>query len=173
MALPLGAEADSDWLDLSFTKPLQPEVLLQRMAPLLPSGFELLEAHVVQVHAPALSQALHSAHWRMTLQPPAGETLPSAQSCQEALGELLGSEALPLVEQDRQGRRRCRDLRPLLLDLHWHHWNSQGLEVGLETLVQANGRSLKPDQLRQLLSQRLDCELHQNQLRRVALKLAC
>ena len=173
LALPLGAEADSDWLDLSFTQPLQPEVLLQRMAPLLPSGFELLEAHVVQVHAPALSQALHSAHWRMTLQPPAGETLPSEQSCQEALGELLGSEALPLEEQDRQGRRRCRDLRPLLLDLHWHYWSSQGLEVGLETLVQANGRSLKPDQLRQLLSQRLDCELHQNQLRRVALKLAC
>ena len=46
-------------------------------------------------------------------------------------------------------------------------------ELGLETLVQANGRSLKPDQLRQLLGQRLGSELQQTQLRRVALKLAC
>jgi hypothetical protein len=32
---------------------------------------------------------------------------------------------------------------------------------------------LKPDQLRQLLAQRLSCDLQQTQLRRVALKLAC
>ena len=76
--------------------------------------------------------------------------LPAERRCQEALGELLGAEALPLEELDRQGRRRRRDLRPLLLDLHWHHWSPQRLELGLETLVQANGRSLKPDQLRQL-----------------------
>ena len=173
LALPLGAEADSDWLDLTFTQPVQPEQLLNRLAPLLPSGFSLLEAHVVPVQAPALSQMLHSAHWRLSLQPSGGDGLPAEQCCQEALGELLGAEALPLEELDRQGRRRSRDLRPLLLDLHWHHWSPQQLELGLETLVQANGRSLKPDQLRQLLAQRLGCELKQTQLRRVALKLAC
>ena len=173
LALPLGAEADSDWLDLTFTQPVQPEQLLNRLAPLLPSGFSLLEAHVVPVQAPALSQMLHSAHWRLSLQPSGGDGLPAEQRCQEALGELLGAEALPLEELDRQGRRRRRDLRPLLLDLHWHHWSPQRLELGLETLVQANGRSLKPDQLRQLLAQRLGCDLQQTQLRRVALKLAC
>ena len=173
LALPLGAEADSDWLDLSFTEVVQPEQLLNRLAPLLPTGFALLEAHGVPVKAPALSQMLHSAHWRLCLQPSGADPLPAQRRCQEALGELLGAEALPLEELDRQGRRRRRDLRPLLLDLHWHHWSPQLLEVGLETLVQANGRSLKPDQLRQLLSQRLHCELTQTQLRRVALNLAC
>ena len=173
LALPLGAEADSDWLDLSFTEVVQPEQLLDRLAPLLPTGFALLEAHGVPVKAPALSQMLHSAHWRLCLQPSGADPLPAERRCQEALGELLGAEALPLEELDRQGRRRRRDLRPLLLDLHWYHWSPQLLEVGLETLVQANGRSLKPDQLRQLLSQRLHCELTQTQLRRVALNLAC
>ena len=173
LALPLGAEADSDWLDLSFTEVVQPEQLMDRLAPLLPEGFALLEAHGVPVKSPALSQMLQSAHWRLCLQPSGADPLPAERRCQEALGELLGAEALPLEELDRQGRRRRRDLRPLLLDLHWHHWSPQQLELGLETLVQANGRSLKPDQLRQLLSQRLGCELQQTQLRRVALKLAC
>jgi len=173
LALPLGAEADSDWLDLSFTEVVQPEQLMDRLAPLLPQGFALLEAHGVPVKSPALSQMLQSAHWRLCLQPSGADPLPAERRCQEALGELLGAEALPLEELDRQGRRRRRDLRPLLLDLHWHHWSPQQLELGLETLVQANGRSLKPDQLRQLLAQRLGCELQQTQLRRVALKLAC
>ena len=173
LALPLGAEADSDWLDLSFTEVVQPEQLMDRLAPLLPEGFALLEAHGVPVKSPALSQMLQSAHWRLCLQPSGADPLPAERRCQEALGELLGAEALPLEELDRQGRRRRRDLRPLLLDLHWHHWSPQRLELGLETLVQANGRSLKPDQLRQLLAQRLGCELQQTQLRRVALKLAC
>ena len=173
LALPLGAEADSDWLDLSFTEVVQPEQLMDRLAPLLPQGFSLLEAHGVPVKSPALSQMLQSAHWRLCLQPSGADPLPAERRCQEALGELLGAEALPLEELDRQGRRRRRDLRPLLLDLHWHHWSPQQLELGLETLVQANGRSLKPDQLRQLLAQRLGCELQQTQLRRVALKLAC
>ena len=173
LALPLGAEADSDWLDLSFTEVVQPEQLMDRLAPLLPEGFALLEAHGVPVKSPALSQMLQSAHWRLCLQPSGADPLPAERRCQEALGELLGAEALPLEELDRQGRRRRRDLRPLLLDLHWHHWSPQRLELGLETLLQANGRSLKPDQLRQLLSQRLGCELQQTQLRRVALKLAC
>ena len=173
LALPLGAEADSDWLDLSFTEVVQPEQLMDRLAPLLPEGFALLEAHGVPVKSPALSQMLQSAHWRLCLEPSGADPLPAERRCQEALGELLGAEALPLEELDRQGRRRRRDLRPLLLDLHWHHWSPQQLELGLETLVQANGRSLKPDQLRQLLAQRLGCELQQTQLRRVALKLAC
>ena len=173
LALPLGAEADSDWLDLSFTEVVQPEQLMDRLAPLLPQGFSLLEAHGVPVKSPALSQMLQSAHWRLCLEPSGADRLPAERRCQEALGELLGAEALPLEELDRQGRRRRRDLRPLLLDLHWHHWSPQQLELGLETLVQANGRSLKPDQLRQLLAQRLGCELQQTQLRRVALKLAC
>ena len=173
LALPLGAEADSDWLDLSFTEVVQPEQLVDRLAPLLPEGFALLEAHGVPVKSPALSQMLQSAHWRLCLEPSGADRLPAERRCQEALGELLGAEALPLEELDRQGRRRRRDLRPLLLDLHWHHWSPQRLELGLETLVQANGRSLKPDQLRQLLAQRLGCELQQTQLRRVALKLAC
>ena len=173
LALPLGAEADSDWLDLSFTEVVQPEQLMDRLAPLLPQGFALLEAHGVPVKSPALSQMLQSAHWRLCLEPSGADSLPAERRCQEALGELLGAEALPLEELDRQGRRRRRDLRPLLLDLHWHHWSPQRLELGLETLVQANGRSLKPDQLRQLLAQRLGCELQQTQLRRVALKLAC
>ena len=173
LALPLGAEADSDWLDLSFTEVVQPEQLMDRLAPLLPQGFALLEAHGVPVKSPALSQMLQSAHWRLCLEPSGADRLPAERRCQEALGELLGAEVLPLEELDRQGRRRRRDLRPLLLDLHWHHWSPQRLELGLETLVQANGRSLKPDQLRQLLAQRLGCELQQTQLRRVALKLAC
>ena len=115
---------------------------------------------------------LQSAHWRLCLEP-------------------SGADPLPPNGAAKRRWASCWVLRLFL----WRNWivraaaaavicgrccwicigitGVPNLELGLETLVQANGRSLKPDQLRQLLAQRLGCELQQTQLRRVALKLAC
>ena len=173
LALPLGAEADRDWLDLTFTAVVEPQQLLQRLQPELPPGLMLHEAHAVEVHGPALAQDLEAADWRLRLQVSSGEAAIPERQWQEALGELLGADQLPLVEENRQGRRRRRDLRPWLLDLHWHGVSGDGVVVGLESRVQANGRSFKPDQLRRLLEQRLSRSLELDQLRREALKLSC
>jgi hypothetical protein len=61
----------------------------------------------------------------------------------------------------------------LLLDLHWLGWQPEGVGLGLESVVQGNGRSLKPGQLRDLLAGRLQRPLVMRQQRRRALKLAC
>ena len=173
LALPLGAEAEHDWLDITFTEAVEPHQLLKRLQPELPPGLLLHQAHAVEVHGPALAQDLESAHWRLRLQVATDEEPIVERHWQEALGELLGSDQLLLVEENRQGRRRRRDLRPWLLDLHWHGSSGRGVVVGLESLVQANGRSFKPGQLRLLLEQRLGRSLELDQLCREALKLAC
>ena len=173
LALPLGAEARSDWFDLSFTEPVDPEQLLQRLRPELPPGLELHHAHAVEVHGPALAQALSEAHWRCRLLLAADQPPLSERQWQEALGTLLGADQLWLEEENRQGRRRRRDLRPWLLDLHWYGGNSTTALVGLESRVQANGRSFKPDQLRQLLEPLTGRMLQLDQLSREALKLSC
>lgn len=173
LALPLGAEALADWFDLSFSAEIEPERFLELLQPQLPPGLHLNSAHAIGVHAPALSQALVSASWRLRVALPPGEINPKPEQWQAALGELLVAEHLPVASKDRLGRPKQKDLKAYLLDLHWYHWRAAGVEIGLETAVEKSGRSLKPNQLLQLLEQRLDIPLMLEHQIRESLNLAC
>ena len=58
LALPLGAEAHSEWMDLEFTEPLAPDRLRSVLQPLLPEGISLLAAAEVPVASRSLSQEI-------------------------------------------------------------------------------------------------------------------
>ncbi len=173
LALPLGAEAKADWFDLSFSEAIEPGLFLEQLQPQLPAGLRLLSAEPMAPNGPALSQYMRSARWRLLFCPAPEQPQPAELQWQEALGSLLGAEHLPLAEVDKQGRRRRRDLRPYLLDLHWYQWQPSGVEIGLDTRVEPTGRSLKPDHCRQLLEERLGVPLRLEKLCREALNLAC
>jgi radical SAM family uncharacterized protein/radical SAM-linked protein len=172
LALPLGAEADAEWFDLSFHAAVAGPALLSALQPQLPPGLVLHAAESVPVHAPALAQSLRSALWRLSLSAAAGAN-PPPLAWQEALGSLLGAEFLPLLQPDQRGRMRPKDLRPYLLDLHWYEWQLGGVSIGLEARVEPNGRSLKPEQLRLLLEPLLQQPLRLLAMRREQLRLAC
>jgi radical SAM-linked protein len=172
LALPLGVEGDGEWLDLIFTEAVGSEEAMQRLAEQLPEGLDLLQAIEVPLRGPSLAQQIRSAHWSLQLAAEAGDD-PGERLWQEACGELLGRDRLPWSGQDAAGRPVQLDLRPLLLDLHWLGWQPEGVGLGLESVVQGNGRSLKPGQLRDLLAGHLQRPLVMRQQRRRALKLAC
>ena len=173
LALPLGAEAHADWFDLSFCAEITAEKFLELLQPQLPPGLQLISAHGIAVHAPALSQSIVSASWRLNIEVQPGFECPEAEVWQGALGELLAAERLPLICKDRLGRLKEKDLKVYLLDLHWYQWKSTGVEIGLDSWVENSGRSLKPNQMLQLLEQRLATPLLLVHQIRESLNLAC
>ena len=96
LALPLGAEADGEWMDLEFTQPMDPAEALQRLQAQLPAGFALLQVEPVEVSAASLSQELVAARWQLQLRPTgtgADSTVPALAAWQAAAAELLNSSS--------------------------------------------------------------------------------
>ena len=112
LALPLGAEADGEWMDIEFVREIDPETARECLQPQLPRGFVLHEVQAVPVSGPSLSQELVGACWELQLQPVA-DSLP-AEVWQGAVDELIASESWIWNDTDKKGRPRQRDCRPYL-----------------------------------------------------------
>ena len=157
LPLPLGVEGTGEWLDLEFTEAVEPAAVRARLQPELPPGLQLLSAAVVPTFGPSLSQELEAADWILELQPvqPAA-ALEQLGPWQEAMAALLQAEQLPWHDSDKKGRPRQRDCRPALRDLHLLQLEAGGrARLALEAAIDPAGRSLKPEQLRHWLEQRL------------------
>jgi radical SAM-linked protein len=170
LALPLGAEADGEWMDLEFVRPLDPAEAFQQLQPQLPEGFALLEVQPVEVFGPSLSQELVGARWQLQLRvSSAAAEAPSLVAWQAAAAQLLASESWIWHDTDKKGRPRQRDCRPFL----------ESLEVSAEpavlvrygAVVDPAGRSLRPEQLQHWFSPALDVQLEMVSLRRESLQL--
>jgi radical SAM-linked protein len=170
LALPLGAEADGEWMDIEFICEIEPAAALERLQPQLPVGFSLKEAKSVAVSGPSLSQELVGACWQLQLRPVAG-SLPD-EAWQGAVDELLASDSWIWQDTDKKGRPRQRECRPYLQSLGWAAAPDQG-SVGLRysAAVDPAGRSLRPEQLQHWFAERLAVELEMVSLRRESLQL--
>ncbi len=173
LALPLGAEADGEWMDIEFTAPVPPEQALAQLQPQLPAGFTLLEAQAVQVFGPSLSQELAGACWQLELQASTAVEAPSAEIWQAAAQALLASEEWIWNDTDKKGRPRQRDCRPFLqaLELRTDAASAGPVQLRYSAVVDPAGRSLRPDQLQHWFSQRLERDLEMVSLRRESLQL--
>jgi radical SAM-linked protein len=170
LALPLGAEADGEWMDIEFISEIDPAAALERLQPQLPSGFSLKQVQAVAVSGPSLSQELVGACWQLQLRPVAG-WLP-VEAWQAAVNELLASESWIWQDTDKKGRPRQRECRPYLQSLEWAAAPDQG-SVGLRYSAEVDpaGRSLRPEQLQHWFAERLAVELEMVSLRRESLLL--
>jgi radical SAM-linked protein len=176
LALPLGAEADGEWMDLEFTQPMDPAEALQRLQAQLPAGFALLQVEPVEVSAASLSQELVAARWQLQLRPTgtgAESTVPALAAWQAAAAELLNSSSWIWHDTDKKGRPRQRDCRPFLESLAVEGVAQRPAVVELRygALVDSAGRSLRPEQLQHWFSQQLDAGLEMVSLRRESLQL--
>jgi radical SAM family uncharacterized protein/radical SAM-linked protein len=176
LALPLGAEADGEWMDLEYTQPIDPTEALQRLQAQLPAGFALLQVEAVEVSAPSLSQELMAAHWQLQLRPMGtgtDGTVPPLAAWQAAAAELLSSSSWIWHDTDKKGRPRQRDCRPFLQTLAVEGVEKMPalVELRYEALVDPAGRSLRPEQLQHWFAQHLDAGLEMVSLRRESLQL--
>ena len=169
LALPLGAEADSEWMDLEFTRPLAPEVLLQTLQGLLPEGIVLCSAQEVPVKGKSLSQEIVGAAWSFDLISASGTTT----DWPGALAAITAAETLIWNDTDKKGRPRQRDCRPALRQLAIvDATEAERVRLRLDAAVDPMGRSIRPSQVQHWLEQHLAMPLRLDQLRREALQLA-
>ncbi len=178
LPLPLGVEGLGEWMDLEFVEVVDPQEALRTLGEQLPAEFQLASVRSVPVSDPNLSQQLRSALWRC-------EFVCDQQSCcndlldgsgaqadllpwQRAIDALLASDQLIWQDRDKKGRPRQRDCRPYLLRLEL----LQAGLIELEAAIDPLGRSLRPDHLRQWLSEKLGVQLVLGKVRRVSVYLA-
>ena len=169
LALPLGAEADGEWMDLEFTRSITGEQLLASLQGLLPNGLALLAAEEVPVSGKSLSQNITGAVWSfdLQLQP---EVHPRWS---EAVEALMAAEQLIWHDTDKKGRPRERDCRPALRALMLvSPGDDQQVRLRLEAAVDPMGRSIRPSQIKHWLEAELGVPLQLHDLRREALQLA-
>ena len=171
LALPLGCEANSEWMDLEFTDALPAETLIRILQPLLPEGITLLSAREVPVGGPSLSQEIRGAVWSfdVDLESPG----PIAVDWDAALHALLGADALIWNDTDKKGRPRQRDCRASLQTLEiMEARGQQGRRLRLEAGVDEMGRSLRPAQIQYWLAEQLSQPIAVDKVCRDALVLA-
>ena len=171
LALPLGCEANSEWMDLEFTDALAAETLIRTLQPLLPEGITLLSAREVPVGGPSLSQEIRGAVWSfdVDLESPG----PIAVDWDAALHALLGADALIWNDTDKKGRPRQRDCRASLQSLEiMEARGQQGRRLRLEAGVDEMGRSLRPAQIQHWLAEQLNQPIAVDKVCRDALVLA-
>ena len=171
LALPLGCEANSEWMDLEFTDALAAETLITTLQPLLPDGITLLSAREVPVGGPSLSQEIRGAVWSfdVDLESPG----PIAVDWDAALHALLGADALIWNDTDKKGRPRQRDCRASLQTLEIMETRGpQGRRLRLEAGVDEMGRSLRPAQIQHWLAEQLNQPIAVDKVCRDALVLA-
>ena len=168
LALPLGAQANSEWMDLEFTESLAPESLQLALQPLLPEGIVLLAAEEVPLRGPSLSQELVGAIWSFDL-----ALEPELQmDWRSVVTQLINAESLIWHDTDKKGRPRQRDCRSALLSLDLHaEGPSNQARLTLHAAVDEMGRSLRPAQIQYWLEELLERPLQLHQLCRDALLL--
>ena len=176
LALPLGAEADGEWMDIEFIRLIDPAEALQRLQAQLPAGFALLQVEPVEGFGTSLSQELVAARWQLELRPSAtgvDNDPPPLAAWQAAAAALLESATWIWHDTDKKGRPRQRDCRPFLQSLVVDSLEptSAVVVVRYGALVDPAGRSLRPEQLQHWFSQQLDAGLEMVSLRRESLQL--
>ena len=179
LALPLGAEAGGEWMDLELAALREPERVRQELQAQLPEGFQLLAVQQVPVAGPSLSQELSGATWQLRLRPlPVGADRPEAQApdltaWRDAATALWASPTWIWHDTDKKGRPRSRDCRPFLRAVAVMPVAGDDTAVLLEysAVVDPAGRSLRPEQLQQWFSEQLQWPLALEALQRTALQL--
>ena len=172
LALPLGAEAHSEWMDLEFTEPLAPDRLRSVLQPLLPAGITLLAAAEVPVSSRSLSQEIKAAVWSFDLQV-APESPREGVDWSMAVAAITAAEQLIWHDTDKKGRPRQRDCRSALRRLEVLDGSSPHRgRLRLEAEVDEMGRSLRPAQLQHWIAEQQGVSLEIIGLSREALQLA-
>ena len=172
LALPLGAEAEGEWMDLELARPLTAEAARAALQEQLPEGFQLQTVAEVPVAGPSLSQEIVASHWLLVLQPAEGRVVP-LEAWRDAAAALLGAASWIWKDTDKKGRPRQRDCRPFLQQLQLNPTDQPGqMELHVQALVDPTGRSLRPEQLQQWFAEQLQVPLDLVRLRRCSLQLA-
>ncbi len=152
LALPLGVEAHGEWMDIEFTRSIEPQVVLRLLNTNLPKGLTILSAKSIKVKGDSLSQQLIKAIWRFELQM-TNKTKINKDKLENAIENIMSSNELIWQDKDKKGRHRERDCRELLeklvlIDCDGNKLYSENQSIELSAFIDKLGRSIKPEQIK-------------------------
>ncbi len=138
LALSVGHESDSEFLDIDLREDVDVAELPSRLTPCLPDGVDVTAAAVVADNEPALQAVVTSVTWSFALDCDAVEA-------GDRLERLLGRDEVVLTVQ-RKGKDQQVDLRPMILDASVRGGVGAGA-VELRVDLATSGRSVRPAEL--------------------------
>lgn len=109
-ALAVGRESEAEYLDLELKEPCPPAEVLHSLAREMPPGLEILAVKSLPQGAPALTEAIRCAAYRVEVEGLTREGL------ERAIRNLLGKNEVRVRRQTKRGEREV-DLRPGLYRL--------------------------------------------------------
>ena len=169
LALPLGAEAHGEWMDLEFTEAVEAGRLREILQPLLPQGIEILSVDEVPVRGKSLSQEISGAEWSFDLILESG----GSTDWSEALAAITTAKELIWHDTDKKGRPRQRDCRPAIRRLDClTDGQGERVRLRLEASVDPMGRSVRPSQIQHWIEKQLSEPLTLRRLSRDGLQLS-
>jgi radical SAM-linked protein len=138
-ALPVGYASVCESIDLFLSSTMEPEALAQAIAPQLPMGLSVHAVQEVPLKAAAVQSRVREAWYEVRVW--TDDEPESDIDIQEAIDALLARTEIPR-QRHKKGRMTDYDLRPLVLDIHYHlqHDSCHLLIMRLRAGPQGSGR---------------------------------
>lgn len=137
--LALGHIGEAEILEIVLSEPVPPGDVMQRLQAVLPPGITILSAAEIPGGEKTAAARLRGAHYRIELPSPV-----------PGLGERVDGlmrRTVVEVEEQRDGRARVRDVRPLIAELE----AARSDLLRLHVQMQAEG-AVRPEQVLDLLN---------------------
>lgn len=142
-ALALGATSSGEIVDFELTSTLEPLEFKQLLVTHLPDTIPIYAVQEVPLSAPAATQAVHQAEYRITIAPEAETMTPNWQDWVRA---VLASSEIWFQQQTKQGKTKEINLRDRLHKLTWVEGDSPA-ELHFIGSCQNDGTLLRPEHI--------------------------
>ncbi|HXX35395.1 MAG TPA: TIGR03960 family B12-binding radical SAM protein [Thermodesulfobacteriota bacterium] len=137
-ALPVGMESLTEIVDMECDEKITPSEVVEKLNRTLPPGIEIKEAEEVPLffHLSSLTQP--SIYWVPL------DHFSSQENAILKIKEILDKKEF-LIHQERDGKKRSVDIRPLIEKMEIKKKSAEGDQWGMElALRRTNGRTAKP-----------------------------
>ena len=140
-ALPVGMESLTEIVDMECEEKITPTEVMKRLNQTLPPGIEIMDAEEVPLFFHLSSLPYPSVYWI---------PLDRLLSKEEAISKIKKAldEKEILVHQERDGKRRSVDIRPLIEKMEIKGKKGEKPQWGMELILRrVNGRTAKPTEI--------------------------
>lgn len=138
--LPVGVTSEAELLDVVLYRPVDIAETRAALEPQLPEGLQLRAIESAPLRQPSLQSLVRAAEYEVTLEAP-----PNGASWEQRISELMARAEIPW-EQDRGGKIRRYDLRPLILELELSSCAAQSASLRMRLRHDERGAG-RPEQV--------------------------
>jgi len=137
-ALPVGMESLAEFVDMECEGNITPSEVMGRLNQILPSGIEIIEAEEVPVFFHLSSLPHPSVYWI-----PLDPLFPKEEALRQVKKVLDEKEFF--IQQDRDGKKRSVDIRPLIEKMEIKETSEEKTQWGVELVIRkVTGKTAKP-----------------------------